>query len=77
MRVKNSSLNSEQNFSLIVEAVYNMPLTEKEDLQNLLQHNISELKREEIKNNFKKAKQEEKSGKLTFSSSIKQLKKML
>jgi hypothetical protein len=52
MRVKHSNFNSEQNFSSIVDAVYNMPLTEKENLQHLLQQNIVETRREEIKKKF-------------------------
>ncbi|HEU5053186.1 MAG TPA: hypothetical protein VFT78_08740 [Hanamia sp.] len=64
-------------FSSIVETVYNLPLEEKKELKELLEHNIADARREEIALNYKKAQAEHKAGKLKFSSSIKDLKKML
>jgi len=64
-------------FSDLVDQIYGMPLEDKLELKNLLEHNISEARREEIASNAKKAKQEYKSGKLSFSSDILELKKML
>lgn len=69
--------NVNTNFSNIVESVYNLPLEEREELKTLLENNISESKREEILTNAKKAKTAEVEKKLKFSSSIKELKKML
>lgn len=69
--------NVNTNFSNIVESVYNLPLEEREELKNLLENNISESKRAEIFANAKKAKTQETEKKLKFSSSIKELKKML
>ena len=65
------------DFSTIVETIYNLPLDEKQELKNLLEHNIAENRRNEISLNSKKAHAEHKAGKLKFSSSIKELKKML
>ena len=67
-------------FNTIVESVYNLPLEYKEELKSLLEHNISDARRQEIADSYKKAaqkKEEEKAGKLKFSSSINDLKKML
>lgn len=65
------------NFNNIVETIYNLSLDEKQELKNLLEHNIADSRREEIALNYKKAQAEYKAGKLKFSSSIKELKKML
>jgi hypothetical protein len=65
------------NFNTIVESIYNLPLEYKEELKSLLEHNISDVRRKEIADNYKAAQTEHKSGKLKFSSSIKELKKML
>ncbi len=64
-------------FNTIVETIYNLPLEEKQELKNLLEHNIVESRREEIARNFKNAQTEHNEKKLKFSSSIKELKKML
>ena len=65
------------HFNTIVENIYNLPLEYKEELKNLLEHNISDARRQEIADNYKTAQIEQKSGKLKFSSSIHELKKML
>lgn len=65
------------DFSTIVETIYNLPLDEKQELKDLLDHNIADSRREEVSLNYKKAQSEYKSGNLKFSSSIKELKKML
>ena len=64
-------------FNHIVEMVYNLPLEYKEELKDLLEHNLSDARREKIADNHKKALSEQKSGKLKFSSSVKELKNML
>ena len=64
-------------FNTIVETIYNLPLDEKQELRNLLDHNIAETRRDEIALNYKIAQAEHKAGRLKFSSSIKELKKML
>ena len=64
-------------FSSVVEKVYSLPLEEKMELQTLLEHNIADVKRNEIAANFKQSQQEEKEGKLKFSDKISNLKKML
>lgn len=61
-------------FNDLVDQIYNMPLEDKLELKNLLDHNISDSKRKEIANNAKKAKEEHKSGRLSFSSNITELK---
>ncbi len=62
-------------FNKLVDQIYNMPLEDKLELKNLLEHNIADSRREEIVNNAKKSKEEHKSGKLSFSSNIQELKK--
>ncbi len=47
------------------------------ELKDLLEHHISEEKRNKMISNFKKAKEEHKSGKLRFSSKIDELKEMI
>ena len=64
-------------FNDLVDQIYGMPLEDKLELKNLLEHNIAESKRDEIANNAKKAKDEHISGKLSFSSNTSELKNML
>ncbi|MEI6050930.1 MAG: hypothetical protein WCS03_18730 [Bacteroidota bacterium] len=64
-------------FNNIVETIYGLPLEERLEIKNLLEHNIADTRRNEIVNNYKKAQEEFKSGKLKFSSKIFDLKKML
>jgi hypothetical protein len=64
-------------FNNIVENIYNLPLEERQELKNLLEHNIADARRDEIAKNFKNSKEELKSRKLLFSSNIDELKKML
>jgi tRNA(Ser,Leu) C12 N-acetylase TAN1 len=65
------------NFSEIVEKIYDMPLEDKVELKNLLEHNISELRRKEIADNAKISKSEYRSGKMKFSSKMNELKKLV
>jgi hypothetical protein len=67
----------ESEFNSIVETIYNLPLEEKEELKDLLEHHIAEVRRDEIALNYKNSQAEHKAGNLKFSSSIKDLKKML
>ncbi len=69
--------NLNMQFNTIVETVYNLPLDERLELKSLLERNIADARRNEITLNLKKAKEEHKAGKLKFSSSISELKKML
>jgi len=64
-------------FNSIVETIYELPLEDRLEIKNLLEHNIADTRRTEIANNYKKAKEEYKSGKLKFSSKFVELKKML
>ncbi|MES2703725.1 MAG: hypothetical protein V4649_13875 [Bacteroidota bacterium] len=63
------------DFNDIVETIYNLPLEYKEELRNLLDHNISDARRSQIAEHYKAAQNEERNGKLKFSSSVEQLKK--
>jgi hypothetical protein len=65
------------SYSNIVESIYKLPLEDKIEIINLLEHNIADTRREEISANGKKSKEEEKKGKLKFSSKISELKKIL
>lgn len=64
-------------FNNIVETIYNLPLEDKLELKNLLEHNIADSRRNEIASNYKQAQEEQKEQKLKFSSNIEDLKQML
>ena len=71
MKAANAQFNS------IVESIYNLPLEFKEELKDLLQHNIADTRRDEIATSYKQAQAEHKAGKLKFSSDTDELMKML
>lgn len=62
-------------FNNVVEAAYDLPLEEREELKTLLELNIADARRDEMLQNFKSTKKELKAGKLKFKSSITDLKK--
>lgn len=64
-------------FNNIVDTIYNLPLEEKVELKNLLEHNIADSRRDEIVSNYKKAQEIQKANMLEFSSNIQELKQML
>lgn len=64
-------------YSNIIESIYSMPLEDKIELKNLIEHNIADARRNEIEINFKESRDEEKSGKFEFSSNLSELKEML
>jgi hypothetical protein len=64
-------------FKSIVETIYSLPLEDRMEIKNLLEHNIADSRRNEIASNYKKTQEEYKSGKLKFSSKIDELKEML
>lgn len=70
-------LESNNSFNSLIEAIYKLPLDEKQELIDLISHNLADSRREEIALNYKKTRAEAKVGKLKFSSSVKDLKKML
>lgn len=65
------------HYKEIVERIFELSLDEKEDLKNLIERNNAEERRNEIADNYKLTKIEEKEGKLIFSDDIDQLKKIL
>lgn len=65
------------SFNSIVAAMYDLPLNDKLELMNLLEHNVADERRNEIAGNFKNAQAENQAGKLKFSNNIDDLKKML
>jgi hypothetical protein len=64
-------------FSNIIDSIYSLPIEDRLEIKNLLEHNIADERRNEIEINYKKSLLEEKSGKLIFSSSSVELKEML
>jgi hypothetical protein len=64
-------------FDSIVEFIYKLPFEDRLELQNLLEHNIAETRRNEISDNYKKALDEYNSGSLVFSSEVNELKTLL
>jgi hypothetical protein len=64
-------------FDSIVETIYSLPLEDRMEIKNLLEHNIADSRRNEIAANLKKSEEEHRAGNLKFSSKIDVLKKML
>jgi hypothetical protein len=64
-------------FDSIVETIYSLPLEDRMEIKNLLEHNIADSRRNEIADNFIKSQEEHLAGQLKFSSKISVLKKML
>jgi hypothetical protein len=58
-------VNQKYSFGCIVDAIYGLPLEERLELKNLLEHNIIE------------ARRAEENEELTFSDNIETLRKML
>ena len=65
------------HFNVVVESVYNLPLDEKLELKNLLEHNIADAVRNDILSSYEEAQNEYKNGKLNFSSDPDELMNML
>ena len=66
-----------QNFAQVVEAVKELSLAEKEELQELLRKYAIEERRQELLEDLEASLQEWREGKLTFSSDIDTLKQGL
>jgi hypothetical protein len=64
-------------FSDLVETVKDLSIDEKEELQMLLKQYLREERREEIHENFKSAREEEKRGELKYSADINELKRSI
>jgi hypothetical protein len=64
-------------FSEVVEAIKTLSLGEKEEIQFLLEQFLSEEQRDKIYQNYLVAKQNEKEGKLKFSSDTDELMQFL
>ena len=67
----------EHTFNGIVDEIYNLPLEDKQQLLDLLEHNIAEERRNDFYRNYHSALNEEKAGKLKFSSNISYLKQIV
>ena len=66
-----------QNFNEVIEKVFELPIEDKMELIDILEHHVAEGRREEIAENYKLAQAEFESSKLIFTSDINTLKKML
>lgn len=65
------------SFDTIVNAIYKLPVENRLELKNLLEHNIANTCRDEIFANYRQANEAYKAGELKFSSDINELKNML
>jgi len=65
----------EVRYDILVENIKKLPLSEKEELKNLIEKYIIEEKREKIYENFLKSLNEYKENKFEFSSNINELRK--
>ena len=70
-------ISGNSHFNRVVESVYSLPLGEKLELKNLLEHNISEYRREEILESYHEAQDAFKNNNLKFSSNPDELMGML
>lgn len=64
-------------FGNLVDEIQKLSTEDKEELKFLLEKYLIEEKRKTILRNFKKARKEEKAGKLDFSNNINMLKESL
>jgi len=64
-------------FDKIAEAAYILPVEDRVDLKNLLEHIIADTRRDEIYQNYKNSLAANQKGKLKFPDDIKKLKKMI
>lgn len=64
-------------FHDVVEAIKSLSTDQKQEITVLLQQYIREERREEIYENLQLAQEEQKQGKLNFSSDINELRKMI
>ncbi|HEY9798964.1 MAG TPA: hypothetical protein V6D25_01295 [Leptolyngbyaceae cyanobacterium] len=65
------------SFSDVVEAIKALSFEEKQEIQLLLQQYVMEERREEIYNNYKETKREEKNGELKFTTNIEAMKQIM
>jgi hypothetical protein len=65
------------SFAHIVDAVYALPVAEQVELKLLLEHNITDMRRDAFLENYKRSQQELQAGQLHYSADINELKKML
>ncbi len=47
-------------FNSIIEKIYSLPLEDRMEIINLLEHNVADARRDEIANNYKMAQHEHK-----------------
>ena len=64
-------------FNELVDKILELPIDEKEEIKNIIDHSLSEDRRNEIYKHYVESKEEEKAGKLKFSNKISELKKQL
>ncbi len=64
-------------YSILIDELQQLPIKEKIQIRNLLNHYVVEEKREEYFRNYKNALKKAEKGELTFSSETKDLLKML
>ncbi len=67
----------EVRYDILIENIKKLPLSEKEELRNLIEKYIIEEKREEIYKNYLISLNEYKDNKLQFSSDISELRKYI
>ncbi|QPH39900.1 hypothetical protein [Pedobacter endophyticus] len=65
------------DFNTLVDTMYSLPLEDRLELKELLEHNIADSRRDEITKNIKASKKALKNGSLKFSSDITELKRMV
>lgn len=65
------------SFSDVVEAIKELSIEEKQQIQQLLKQYLREERRVEIYKNFQAAQREEKNGELKFSSNLDELKQFI
>lgn len=62
-------------FNAIIEAIYSLPIEDRLEIKNLLEHNIADSRRDEIVKHFQQSLEDLNKGKLKFSSNLEELRK--
>lgn len=65
------------SFNDVVEAIRNLSLEEKQEIQNLLTQYLREERRDELYQSYQRSLLEEQNGELKFSSNINELKQLI
>ena len=64
-------------FNAIIEAIYSLPIEDRLEIKNLLEHNIADFRHDEIVKHFQQSLEDLNKGKLKFLWKVEELKKTI